>query len=79
MVMLALAGVNAFVFHQTVFRWVEEWDLAPSIPRRAKLAGASSLVVVGRGGRLRPDAGLQLVRLIGGIVSNGSIAFLSVV
>jgi len=45
MVMLALAGVNAFVFHQTVFRWVEEWDMAPAVPRRAKLAGASSLVL----------------------------------
>lgn len=43
MVMLALAGLNAFVFHQTVFRWVEEWDMAPAVPRRARLAGASSL------------------------------------
>ena len=45
MVMLALAGVNAFVFHQTVFRWVDEWDMALSVPLRAKLAGASSLIL----------------------------------
>lgn len=45
MVMLALAGLNAFVFHQTVFRWVEEWDTASIVPARAKLAGASSLVL----------------------------------
>ncbi len=45
MVMIALAGVNAFVFHRTVFRWVEEWDSTPLIPARAKFAGAASLVL----------------------------------
>ena len=45
MVMLALAGLNAFVFHQTVFRWVEAWDTALVVPARAKLAGAASLVL----------------------------------
>jgi hypothetical protein len=43
MVMIALAGINAFVFHRTVFRWVAEWDLTPAIPRRAQVAGFSSL------------------------------------
>ena len=45
MVAIALAGLNAFVFHRTVFRWVAEWDLAPGIPFRAKVAGASSLAL----------------------------------
>lgn len=45
MAFLVLAGLNAFVFHRTVFRWVEEWDLTPAVPGRAKLAGACSLVL----------------------------------
>lgn len=45
MVAIALAGLNAFVFHRTVFRWVEEWDRTPEIPFRAKAAGFSSLLL----------------------------------
>ena len=45
MVAIALAGLNAFVFHRTVFRWVEEWDRAPKIPFRARAAGFSSLAL----------------------------------
>ena len=45
MVTIALAGINAFVFHKTVFRWVEEWDEADTIPRRARMAGICSLVL----------------------------------
>jgi len=45
MVTIALAGINAFVFHRTVFRWVEEWDEADSIPRRARIAGICSLAL----------------------------------
>ncbi len=45
MVMIALAGLNAFVFHRTVFRWVEHWDSGGEIPRRARLAGIASLVL----------------------------------
>ena len=45
MVAIVLAGLNAFVFHRTVFRWVAEWDLAPRVPFRAKVAGASSLAL----------------------------------
>ena len=41
--LLAVAGVNAFVFHQTVGRRKEEWDLDPRTPFRARLAGALSL------------------------------------
>lgn len=45
MVMLALAGVNAFVFHRSVFRSVAQWDTAAVLPAQARLAGACSLVL----------------------------------
>ena len=41
--LLVFAGLNAFVFHQTVGRRKEEWDLTPLVPFRARLAGALSL------------------------------------
>ena len=45
MVLLGVAGVNALVFHYTVFRGVDAWDLDARTPWRAKLAGAFSLLV----------------------------------
>lgn len=45
MVMIALAGLNAFVFHKTVFRWVAEWDEASATPLRARAAGFFSLLL----------------------------------
>lgn len=45
LVMLILAGLNVWVFHSTVFRSVAEWDLNPIVPRRARMAGAVSLVL----------------------------------
>ena len=45
MVMIALAGLNAFVFHKTVFRWVAEWDEASVTPLRARAAGFFSLLL----------------------------------
>ena len=44
-VLLGVAGVNALVFHSTVFRGVDLWDRDTPTPWRAKLAGASSLLV----------------------------------
>jgi hypothetical protein len=44
-VLLGVAGVNALVFHNTAFRGVASWDQDASTPWRAKLAGASSLLV----------------------------------
>ena len=44
-VMLVFAGLNAWVFHSTVFRRVAEWDLDPVLPKRARMAGALSLVL----------------------------------
>ena len=44
-VMIALAGVNALVFHYTIYKRVASWDLEPSPPFRAKLAGVCSLLL----------------------------------
>jgi hypothetical protein len=44
-IMLALAGVNAWMFHYRVERRLDEWDRAPVPPRGARLAGAASLVL----------------------------------
>jgi uncharacterized protein DUF6644 len=44
-IMLVLAGLNAFVFHNGVYRKVFEWDVAPRAPRAARAAGACSLVL----------------------------------
>jgi hypothetical protein len=45
MVMLVLAGVNAWVFYKTVYGSVAEWDLDPVPPRRARLAGGLAIVL----------------------------------
>jgi len=45
MLMMVLAGVNALVFHYTVFRRVGEWDLAPTVPLQARVTGAISLTL----------------------------------
>jgi hypothetical protein len=44
-VMLILAGLNAWVFHARVHRRVAEWELAPRPPRAARIAGALSLTL----------------------------------
>jgi hypothetical protein len=41
--LLIAAGLNAFVFHRTVGRRKEEWDLHPLTPFPARVAGALSL------------------------------------
>ena len=52
--LLALAGINAWIFHRSIYLSVAEWDLALVAPRRARAAGAASLflwafiVVAGR-------------------------------
>jgi hypothetical protein len=43
--MIALAGVNALLFHFTIYRRVATWDRAASPPARAKLAGVLSLLL----------------------------------
>ena len=45
LLLLVLAGINVFVFHNGIYRSVHSWDLAPRPPRSARLAGAASLVL----------------------------------
>lgn len=41
---LALAGVNALIFHLTIYRDVDNWGPAPVAPLRARMAGLLSLI-----------------------------------
>jgi hypothetical protein len=45
LVMLVLAGLNAWIFHSRVYRRVNEWNTDPVAPRAARFAGAASLVL----------------------------------
>ena len=45
LILLVLAGLNAWWFHATTETSVATWDASPSIPRRARLAGALSLAL----------------------------------
>jgi hypothetical protein len=44
-VLLVLSGLNAFVFHNGVYRKIFEWDIAPRAPRAARAAGFCSLIL----------------------------------
>ena len=43
--LLVMAGLNVLVFHNTVFRRVNEWDTHTDTPPQARLAGAVSIAV----------------------------------
>lgn len=43
-VLLILSGLNAFLFHSTIYRKVAEWNLDRVPPIRARLAGGFSLL-----------------------------------
>jgi hypothetical protein len=45
MILLALAGLNALIFHWTIYRDAAHWDPASLVPARARLAGLLSLVL----------------------------------
>ena len=45
MITLVVAGLNAWMFHNTVHRQVATWDLDRVPPKRARFAGAASLVL----------------------------------
>lgn len=45
MVLILLAGINALVFHTTIYQRVDKWDVSAVTPVAAKLAGAFSLVL----------------------------------
>jgi hypothetical protein len=42
--LLILAGLNAFVFHSTIWKRLHEWDNDPVPPARARVAGVLSLI-----------------------------------
>jgi hypothetical protein len=46
-ILLMLAGLNALVFHKTVYTRVSSWDLAQTTPPGARFAGAASLALWG--------------------------------
>ena len=43
--LLALAGLNVFVFHRGIYRQVARWDVDQPVPRAARRAGAISLAL----------------------------------
>ena len=45
MLLLLLAGLNVLIFHSRVFPSVAKWDVDATPPRRARIAGALSLVL----------------------------------
>jgi hypothetical protein len=45
MLMLLLAGLNALIFHQTIYRRVASWDKASVTPMGAKVAGCCSILL----------------------------------
>ena len=46
MAALAMAVLNVWLFRRNVYRRVAEWDLDPVPPRRVRMAGALSLVLL---------------------------------
>ena len=46
MAALVVAVLNVWVFRRTVYRGVAEWDLDPVPPRRARMMGALSLILL---------------------------------
>src|SRR5262245_22366198 len=47
LVALVLAGINAWVFHTGVHKKVHEWGADTRTPKKARLAGAASLILWG--------------------------------
>lgn len=45
LILLVAAGLNALLFHTTVFRDVASWDESRATPWRARLAGGCSLAI----------------------------------
>ena len=45
MAALLLAGLNVLIFHLTIYRKVEAWDLTPTTPLQARIAGGISIAL----------------------------------
>jgi len=45
LILLLLVGLNPLIFHLTIYRRVEDWNLAPITPWRARAAAIASLTL----------------------------------
>jgi hypothetical protein len=45
LVLLILSGLNAAIYHFTIYRKMDQWDTAPIPPMQARLAGWTSLIL----------------------------------
>jgi hypothetical protein len=45
LVLLILSGLNAAIYHFTIYRKMDQWDAAPIPPIQARLAGWTSLIL----------------------------------
>jgi hypothetical protein len=45
LVFLVLAGLNAFYFHEGIYKSVDRWNSDTTAPKRARFAGATSLIL----------------------------------
>ena len=45
LILLVLAGLNAWVFHAGIWRSVAQWEREPITPKKARIAGAASLLL----------------------------------
>ena len=45
MILIGVAGVNAFVFHSLAYQSVDKWDNDPIAPVSARIAGAVSILL----------------------------------
>jgi hypothetical protein len=45
LVLLVLSGVNAAIYHVTIYRKLDQWDTSPMPPLQARLAGWTSLIL----------------------------------
>jgi len=46
MAALLIAVINVWVFRRTIYRRVDDWDLDPVPPRRVRMVGALSLILL---------------------------------
>ena len=45
LVLLILSGLNAAIYHVTIYRKLDQWDTSPIPPLQARLAGWTSLIL----------------------------------
>ena len=45
LVLLIFSGLNATIYHVTIYRKLDQWDASPIPPLQARLAGWTSLIL----------------------------------